>query len=261
MLTLITSWKTTDDLVKLALESWQANGFKIISVGNGHHPEIWEDVLYAKEVRTEQEYGFEGTAPIIKSMIIEASKHFTSQDMVGLINSDIIIPKGCNQVLDDILAEVGPDVFLTANRYDVKPGHLPQLQESFHTDDWSKVPSKEHPDQSGDIFISSAHNMLEMAENMPEFILGRLAWDNWIHWYFLKRKQLPCFNIRPVFPLFHQDHDSRERDERMMALRKLPAVKHNYDLFFRAGIGKVPSINSWPCPIEPNGNHWNLRRT
>lgn len=257
MLTLIASWKVIDSAVELAVESWKSNGFRIISVNNQKGP--WDDLEHIEGVRTEQEFSCKESAPIIKSMIIESSNLFQKDDMIGLINADIIIPKGCGNIFDKIISSTGRDVFLTANRYDIEQEDFKQIKGAFQSNDWGNIPVKKHPDQSGDIFISSAENMVEMAHEMPEFILGRLAWDNWIHWYFLNKKKIPCYNIRPVFPLFHQDHDSRGRDERMKALRELPAVKHNYDLFFRAGIGKVPSINSWPCPIEDETN-WNLRR-
>lgn len=74
-----------------------------------------------------------------------------------------------------------------------------KLRATFRTD-------QPHQDQSGDIFIGSKANFERLAQEMPDFFMGRMLWDNWIHLWF-SSKGIRCFNTNPLLPTFHPDHD------------------------------------------------------
>jgi len=97
-----------------------------------------------------------------------------------------------------------------------------------------------HQGFSGDIFIGSKETFEQMLLNMPQFLLGRMFWDNWIHLYFSGLKK--CYQCSKSLPIFHfphgYDHVDSEKD----------TLDHNRRIFVGSFKGTVPqmvNLNDW----------------
>jgi hypothetical protein len=238
MLTFITT--ISNDVIPSqedAIFSWKINGIPIIIAGNYSNPEkIREkipEVTIIPNIRTESDMGFKGDAPIIKDMIQKTLPIITTP-LIGLINADIIIEDTFLNNIKNIINKYGQDIFLTGNRRDVRYDVRNNTIERIKT---LKTRSKEHQGKSGDIFISAKQRFEQMAQQMPEFIIGRMVWDNWIHIFF--NKLVPCYNISPIAPTYHVDHQATYQTF-------VQSINHNYSLFHNMNL---LDVSAWPVPL------------
>ena len=240
MITFVTSLFSIPSTLQLsALYSWYLAKIPIIIVGKTNTEFISRfSNIVIDNVKTEADLGFEGDAPIIKDMLIKAFPHIQTP-MLGLINSDIIIRKDFNERLREIIERRGTDLFLTSVRYDIK--YSGAISNDAEYDNVWKLNRIKHQDQSSDLFISSTKRFQDMTLVMPDFIMGRAAWDNWIHEYF-SLKKIPCYNSSDIIQILHIEHGY---DHMKTKFNDHPTVKYNVSLFKRS---KYIHINDWPTP-------------
>jgi hypothetical protein len=158
--------------------------------------------------------------------------------MVGLINADILIKEDFNSVIAKVITKYGSNIFLSGPRYDISGNATISTPEGLRAQFKTTRP---HSDVSGDIFVSSKTNFEALAKEIPDFFLGRMLWDNWIHLWFSK-KGIPCFNTNPLLPTFHQSHDYSHISGE---LEKDPAVRHNLNI--PCDRTKLIGLNKWPA--------------
>jgi len=99
MITFITAFKPFDvtylPIQRSALFSYKANGIPVIAADTeGDAKEYctrFPNVTLLKGIRTAKDLGYNNCAPILKDLIVEALKGVKTP-LVGLINSDILIP-------------------------------------------------------------------------------------------------------------------------------------------------------------------------
>ena len=222
MITFVSTIQNSGDAQKSALYTWMLNSISVVLVGSTKFD--FPGISYVSDVRTEACLGQGGDAPFIKDMILK-SMPLISTPMVGLINSDILIQEDFSTIFSRIVAKHGENVFLTGSRYDVQCSIIVDSPEVLRKVQENKT---SHQDQSGDIFITSKSNFERMANSMPDLIVGRMVWDNWIHMYF-RSQNIPCFNITDVLPTYHIVHGYNHMPGG--SIQNCLSVSHNINLF------------------------------
>ena len=122
--------------------------------------------------------------------------------IIGYVNSDIIITKEINEIIDFVSSKFDKWV-LVGRRIDLDINSLIQFDQ-----DWEheiKLNAKENGKLHGHsgidyfIFPSSSVN------SFPDFVVGRPSWDNWFIYYFLNNK-IPVIDCTNAYNVIHQNH-------------------------------------------------------
>lgn len=249
MITFITSiFENPTIIQENALFSWTLKNIPIVIAGKVSTIEKIKNrfpaLTASPHVKTEKDLGFNGDAPVVKDMIKKALP-YVQTPLLAIINSDVLIRWDFLSTLEKIITKYGPNIFLSGNRYDINY-NIPIESEEALIEIWKKINGL-HQDKSGDIFISTKENFNKMADEMPNFIMGRMVWDNWIHLYF-SEKDIPCYNISTILPVLHMNHDYSHLQT---SLEASPSVKHNCSIFRKAnpeGKRRIIGIRSWFKP-------------
>jgi hypothetical protein len=211
MITFITAFKpfnlTYLPIQRSALFSYKANGIPVIAADTegdaGRFCTRFPNVTLLRNIRTALDLGFTNLSPILKDLLVQSTK-LIQTPLVGLINSDIIIPMDFKDSLQKIIMKTGEQSFIAFTRYDL---NLEFEIKSVH--DLRKLFSREttlyDEATSSDLFISSKEIFSVIAQEIPEFILGRYGWDNWLHLY--AEVNLRCFNGTKTIKTIHCKHD------------------------------------------------------
>jgi hypothetical protein len=243
----ITALKKFDEefgpIQRSALYSWGANAVPVYAISDELY--TYAGLTTLEGVKTGRDLKFKTSSPLINDLIKQALPKI-STPLVGFINSDIIILEDFADKIAQIVLKYGPDIFMTGTRYQIKLPYEVDSPESY-----ARIQGEERriydEMSSADIFIASKEFYAKMADAMPNFIMGRYAWDNWIHTYAeinIKEK----YNCTKVLPTLHCVH-SIEHIERQEGLpgRRAPSAVHNIRLyegtFLRYGSSR---INKWP---------------
>lgn len=193
--------------------------------------------------KTEKELGFDGDSPIVSDMIIKSNKVVTTP-LLGIINADIVVGLEFMNRLQSIVEKYGQDIFLSGSRLDVN--FKGQIASRNELAEFMRLPPTTHREGSADIFISTVSMMHRMASEMPEFIMGRLAWDNWIHLWF-QQQDLKCFNITRVLPTYHINHGYEHlKINTLGQIGNTPSGKHNLRLW--GSPTRTVETSDWPEP-------------
>jgi len=216
-----------------ALYSWKEAGVPYVILGES-------DVVTAHPVRTEHDLGFQGDAPIVRDMILTGLKYI-STPYVGLINADIIIEYFFLDDFSKLLCTIEPDSFMTSVRRDlICDDPIINFQDLVRV---ISSPWEYHQDASADLFIASVTRFKELALEIPNFIYGRLAWDNWVHLYF-DYIGIPCYDTSDILKCYHQKHGYMHIGATSFNdLNKSPSVSHNLGLF-HSSLGKIKRSTS-----------------
>jgi hypothetical protein len=234
MLILITAFKKfkLEDYIyqKSALYSWKFNNFSIIASNNegGLSNNINENVKLMENIKTAKDLGFKNNAPIVNDLILKGLQD-VGDDMVGLINSDIILLSDFSILFDMVIKKYGQDMFIACTRYNIKLDHI---VDSFET--YSKMHLKERTiydeQTSADIFITSKANWEKLIKDMPDFIMGRYAWDTWILMY--AGLNFRCYNGTEVLKTLHPIHDhSHIKEQEGLSGKFAPSSAYNIELW------------------------------
>lgn len=247
-ITFITSTFNPSTVIqKNALYSWQRAGIPFIVVGDAPFSDV-------KEFKRESDLGFSGDSPIITDMVAKALPRVNT-DMVGLINADVLIEPDFPEMVERILNKYGADIFLTSVRRDTS-----WEGEILNDGDLKKAlisPWTSHQDGSADLFISSRERFESFSREFPEFILGRLAWDNAVHVYFLKQN-MSCLNSSEYLKIYHQKHGYEHfLDKDFLTIQRNPGAHpstnyncHLFGAFMNKMGGPIPRVKTAFSRIE-----------
>lgn len=168
-----------------ALYSWQVNDIKIVAseneVGLKGPCSVFTNLTLVPGIKRARELEFQHQAPVVRDLI-EKTLPFIETPMVALINSDIIIPSNFNSVLDRIFRKYGFNIFLAIGRQDIQLTYQVTSPEAYQA--VQKEHGKPAEDSTGPYtFITSKFWWRKVIQEMPDLILGRYGWDNWIRRY------------------------------------------------------------------------------
>jgi hypothetical protein len=252
-LSFITAFKRFDNFYgavqRSALFSYGVNSIPVYVPNN--EPDVVENckkfsnVTVLEGIRTARNLGFSNQSPILKDMIKVALENIKT-DYVGLINSDIIIPEGFSNKVMDIFNTHGSNAFVVVTRYDTdlffEIDSVEKLVEFFQQ---KTTPYDESC--STDLFLAHKNIFYTFIVRMPDLVLGRYAWDNWLH-YSAVENGFNCLNGTRILKTYHCSHTHFHiLSQEGAAGREAPSSGHNTKMFLDIGnrIGSPIHINSW----------------
>jgi hypothetical protein len=232
-----------------ALYSWHANDIKIVApeneVGLKESCSGYKNLILFPGVKRARELGFQNQSPIVKDLIDKALP-YVETPMIGLINSDIIIPEDFSSLTERIFKKYGFNIFLVTSRQDIQLNYSVNSLESYTA---VQKELKQFYDTltSSDLFITSKFWWRKIVSVMPEFILGRYAWDNWLHMYAEMNMNNDKYNASKIINILHCKHShdhifvqEKARDQ------QAPSSQYNIKLWEQArGTYGTPIISAW----------------
>jgi len=251
-ITFITAFKKFkglyDNIQKSAIYSCLMNDIQIIAPNNEvglRESSKAFPIKFIEGVQRGRDLGFTNQCPVIKDLIIKALP-LVETEMVAFINSDIIIYPDFSETLDRIIEKYGYDIFMVGVRRELNLKRVidsPQNYKEVLLERWMKGNDQ---NTSSDIFISSKFIFRRIGIDMPEFLLGRFAWDNWMH-YFGQRYVSKHYNCTESLPIIHCVHgfDHIKNQEGEIG-KNAPSSMHNIGLWkpYEQEYG-TPQIKNW----------------
>jgi len=229
--------------------SWRANNIETFTpeneVGIKEACQGYSNVKMIPGVKRARELGFSNQSPIVKDMIAKALP-LVNTTMIGLVNSDIIIESDFSERVEKIVRKYGYDIYLIGTRYNIPLDTLIDSEKSYE-----KVLKEKREmfdtSTSSDIFIASKFTWRKIIHEMPEFILGRYGWDNWLH-TIAEIKDYRRFNCTKALTTLHCEHDHRHIIlQEKIPKQAAPSSQHNFNLWQKVrDIYGTTRINAWP---------------
>jgi hypothetical protein len=220
-------------------------GFLNDRTANFGNVTILDGVKLAKDI------GFTTRAPILPDFIVKALP-LIETPLVALINADIMITPEFSKNLGEVIEKHGySSMYISCRKnisLDFRADSDVMYQKAMALD--RRVYDSE---TSSDLFITSKYWWKRISQEVPQFILGRLGFDNWLHMYaeiIIKSR----FNCSSSLPTLHCDHDDRyiASQEKTRKRSDMPSNKYNLDLWedWRGRYGTV-RVNNWPSVELP----------
>lgn len=253
MITFITAFKEFDDyygaIQRSALFSYETAGIPVIAPDNvpnaEKHCSKFKNVSIYNGVKTAKDLGYKNTSPLLNDMLKRGTEQVTTP-LVGLINCDVLIPEDFLDTLKAVVKKYGEGNLIVVTRHDIdlfsEIDTVDKLKSAFEQE--SKIYDI---NSSSDLFIASRNIFRALAVHMPNFILGRYAWDNWLHYKGAVHHR--GYNGTKVFKILHCRHThSHIEIQEGRPGRKAPSSVHNIKLLedMRNQYGAMPRINTWP---------------
>jgi len=253
MISFITAFKKFkgpyDMIQHSALYSWNMNDIKVVAplneVGLKEKCAGYPNLTMIEGVRRARELGFSNQCPIVKDLIAAALPHFNTT-MVALINSDIIITDNFLENVQKMVHKYGYDIYAVGSRYDIQLNYSVNDEETY-----KKVQQEDRKVYdvmtSSDIFITSKFIWRKIIHDMPDFILGRYGWDNWLHMY-AEINSLKKMNCSEAIPILHCVHDHMHIFNQEKAKKEAAASsQHNIGLWNKVkDVYGTTKIGTWP---------------
>lgn len=238
-----------DKIQRSAIYSWKSNDIKVIAplneVGLEEKCSNYQNVEFIGDVKRARELGFHHQSPVVSDMISKALPKIDTV-MVALINSDIIIPEDFSSILQKMLDKYGYDIYVVGARQNI------ELEENIDSIEklkavWKQKRGSYDQATSSDIFIASKYTWRKIIHEMPDYILGRWGWDNYLHMR-AEILKLNKYNCSEAIPILHCNHDFRHILLQEKAReRDAASSKHNLGLWEKTrSVYGTTKINMWP---------------
>lgn len=229
--------------------SWKANKIEVVvpdnEVGLKDACQGYPNIKFVSDVKRAREIGFSNQSPIVKDMIARALP-LINTPMVALINSDIIILPDFVKKIDKILKKYGYDIYMVGTRYDIKLNTSISSEESYQQvlNEDRKIFDES---TSSDIFIASKFTWRKIIHEMPEFILGRYGFDNWLH-TIAEIKRYRKFNCTNALTILHCEHDHKHiKIQEKIPKQNAPSSQYNLKLWEKVkDVYGTCRISAWP---------------
>lgn len=191
-----------DIIQKNAINSWRAlgNDIEIIIFGDSKGAkEIAENVaaIYIPIVKKSS-----NGVPILSDLFAQAEE-IAKYKILTFINADIMLPFNFIDIFKKI--EIRFKKFLMVGyRWDL------EIKEEINFEKindiqvfWKNllINAKKHPSSGIDFFIFKKKTF----RSLPDFIIGRPGYDNWLIWY-ARRRLIPVVDISNKIRVIHQNH-------------------------------------------------------
>jgi hypothetical protein len=210
----------------IALASWRRAGIEVVIAGDeANGAAETKDMKVIAQVRRARD--LQSAAPYLRS-IVEAGLEHSSSSWMCLSNADIVIPPDFKQCVSRLVECHGSDAIFTVRRRDLR-AEMPDLLSHI------PLPSTQwtlHSPLGTDLFVASREMWQKILDVMPDFVFGRVTWDNWMH----------CCMIRLGKPVdaswtletYHLPHGYEIQDAESLSETthtETPGDKHNRALF------------------------------
>ena len=216
---MITIFTTTKDFTGInrtnqlnAIRSWLNSPFmhQVIIFGRSSGCEelgIHSNLEFHEQVKTSST-----GAPYVNQMFDAASK-ISKHPVCCYVNADIIFPHNFFVDIQSITSDIKKKYLIVGQRIDVdvneeiqfSPDHKINSEEKyFHN-------AKEHPPMGSDFFVFPKGQYT--LTNMPDLLIGRPAWDNWMI-YDGRKRNYKVIDISFSSKVIHQNHDYSHNKQR-----------------------------------------------
>ncbi len=187
---------------KNAIRSWRqiSEQIEIIIFGNSRgSKEISKEVngIYYPDVKCSR-----NGVPILSDLFKIANK-ISSFDILLFINSDILLPKNIIEVITKA-NRMYSKFLLVGHRWDLEVKELINFNDFIALSRfWEMCRKKGEKDSPAaiDYFIFRKNTL----KNIPDFVIGRPGYDNWLIWY-ARRNFFPVIDISKDVIVIHQSH-------------------------------------------------------
>ena len=186
-----------------ALRSWRALSPEIQIV-------IFGDSKGSKEAAQEVQADYIAkvkcspqSTPILSDLFNQA-QNIANYSIMTFINADIILPKNFLEIIQ-LASQEFRKFLMMGHRWDMDVEKIINFNvENDIIDFWNsaKETSKQHPCTGIDYFVFKKGQF----NNIPNFIIGRWGWDNWLIWK-ARRKRIPVIDASSIITVIHQNHD------------------------------------------------------
>ena len=140
--------------------------------------------------------------PLLSDLFHKANK-IASFDILLFINSDILLPKRIIYSIMNVKDKFS-NFLLVGHRWDLKVEKLINFNEAATVSlfwEMSEIKSKKASPAAIDYFGFRKNSL----KNIPDFVVGRPGYDNWLIWY-ARRNFMPVVDISEEVKVIHQSH-------------------------------------------------------
>ena len=209
LITLFTAAKPFRDpfiatIQRNAIQSWLQLGPEVEVLLVGDEPGMAEvarefDIRHLPNV----EYNRWGT-PLVRSLFKQV-RQASDNPIMSIVNADILLTSDFVEAILQVAAQV-KEFLIVGRRWGLDIDE-PMVfnsgwQERLRADIQSR--GQLHPNFSIDYFVFTYHQY----QDMPEFVIGRPQWDNWMI-YHACQQGWPVIDATPSVLVVHQNHDYR----------------------------------------------------
>lgn len=155
--------------------------------------------------------------------VFERAQQLAQHDVLCFVNADIILRPDIEMALIRVLAEFDGPFLMTGLRWDVDIHSAVSFSDGWAARLAAQVVNdgKFHSKTGADYLIFRRGTF----EEMPEFLVGRMAWDNWCILDAVRRG-LPVVDATEAVLVIHQNHEVEVSESREKEIR------HNLALWY-----------------------------
>ncbi|MEM4523218.1 MAG: hypothetical protein QW738_08420 [Nitrososphaeria archaeon] len=209
-----------------AIQSWISlhSNIEVILLGDDDGVEDIAREYNIKHIPNVEKNEF-GT-PLLNSIFMKAESIAKFQIMC-YVNADIILLENFVDAIR-IVSEKFWKFLIVSRRWDVNIKNLIDFSDKKYEMDlkeYVRVHGKLHPPTGIDVFVYPKGLYMKI----PQFALGRGAFDNWII-YYAYSNGVPIIDITDFTMIIHQNHDYSHYPGGLSELLKGPEIKQNLKL-------------------------------
>ena len=187
--------------------------------------------------------------------IYDQAQELARHDLLCYVNCDILLLADFRRAVERVAA--APEPFLLAGRrWDVDIREPLCFQDSSWQDDVRKLAlytNRQRPSQWIDYF---AFRRGLFHKQIPEFVIGRPGWDNWLLWY-ARHSGARLIDASAVVLAVHQNHDYGYHPEGEKGVWEGEEAQENYAML--EGHRKFRTLDNATHLLKPAGLHRNHR--
>jgi hypothetical protein len=213
-----------DLIQRNAIKNWLALGPEVAVLIMGRESGMPEAASESGVRHVHEVACAEAGPPLINSML-DYARRLTDSPYLCISNADILF-------LPDILeatqkaAKLADKFLLLSQRWDLDVTQALEFSPGWEQRLWADVQTrgKLHPPLGSDYFIFPR----SLLEDIPEFIIGRSGWDNWIIYHAIQ-SGWAVLDVTPSLRMIHQNHDYSHLPGNEPPY-KLPETRRNIEL-------------------------------
>ena len=198
-----------------------------------------EIILFGDELGTKEfadQLGVRHVANIAKSEqgtpllsdVFHQARQLASQDLLGYVNSDILLLDDFQAALEKVTNNILEDFLVIGRR--INTDIVEELD--FEAPGWreevrlrTRTAGSLAPRVCKDYFVFPKH----LYQDLPAFAVGRANWDNWMV-YHAHQLEIPVVDITAVTTVIHQNHEYGHLGKGMAEAYMGSEAKANRDL-------------------------------
>jgi hypothetical protein len=190
------------------------------------------------------------------SSIYDQAQELARHDLLCHVNCDILLLDDFRQAVERVAGDAAP-FLMAGRRWDLDMREpidftVPDWQE--RVDELAGRANRQRPAQWIDYFVFRRRLY---AKQIPEFVIGRPGWDNWLLWHAL-HVGAKLIDASRVVRAVHQNHDYAYHPDGEKGVWEGDEAQENYALL--DGHRKFSTLDDATHILKVDGLHKNYRR-